>query len=347
VAEYVLNAGVLEIAGTFSANQQTNGGTNFFLFNGGTLAAGTFNPTNLWETPGNALVNLGGTLAPGGTGMPGRTVIQGSYVCSNATVLALDLAGTNPAISFTNPGAYYDTVGVAGQAVLNGSLAVSLLNGYVPAATNSFVVLTNGGPLAGAFTNLANGRVAVVNYAGGSFLVATSATSVVLTNFQVLLAQFTPSVTVGTSPLAVVFTNTSLGSITNANWNFGDGATTNTQAGTVTHIYTTAGTNTVSLAISGPAGTNVAQAIIGVTAAVPAAAPVIGSVSLVGTNLILTGTNGTAGEGCVILSTTNLLLPLTNWTALATNSFNQAGQAGFTNPVNRRLPAVYYRLWMH
>jgi PKD repeat protein len=69
-------------------------------------------------------------------------------------------------------------------------------------------------------------------------------------------ANFTASPTNGPAPLNVTFTDTSTGSITNRYWNFGDGGTTNTVAANVTHVYASAGTNTVQLIVSGPAGTS-------------------------------------------------------------------------------------------
>ena len=342
LTEYALNGGLLEVAGTLSANAAAAGGTNLFLFNGGVLAVNTFVTTNLFVAPTNSLVNLGGTLSPGGPGVPGKTIIQGNYICSNATVLAVDIGGTNQANGFTNNANYYDSLSVSGQAVLNGSLAVSLLNGFVPSVTNSFAILTNAA-LSGAFTNVSNGRVPAANYAGGSFQVVTNATGMVLTNFQVLLAQFTPSTTAGPNPLTVIFTNTSVGSYTAAAWNFGDGTTSNTLAATLTHTYLLAGTNPVSLTVSGGAGTNTASTTI-VVAPSSAGPPLINTVLLAGTNLVLTATNGAAGANCVILSTTNLFLPMSSWIALKTNQFNSSGQAGFTNPVNPALPAVYFRL---
>jgi len=71
------------------------------------------------------------------------------------------------------------------------------------------------------------------------------------------VASFTGTPTSGTEPLAVTFSDASTGDITNRLWTFGDGATTNTTATSVTHVYA-AGTYGVTLVASGPggAGTN-------------------------------------------------------------------------------------------
>jgi PKD repeat protein len=67
-------------------------------------------------------------------------------------------------------------------------------------------------------------------------------------------ASFSASLTNGVAPLSVTFADTSTGTITNRFWNFGDGGTTNTASTNVVYQYASAGTNTVSLIVSGPYG---------------------------------------------------------------------------------------------
>src|SRR6266567_4122542 len=69
-------------------------------------------------------------------------------------------------------------------------------------------------------------------------------------------ADFVGAPTIGSWPLSVSFTDNSTGTITNRLWAFGDGTTTNTAATNLSHIYTLAGTSTVTLNVSGPVGTN-------------------------------------------------------------------------------------------
>src|SRR5439155_21381482 len=68
------------------------------------------------------------------------------------------------------------------------------------------------------------------------------------------LARLSGSPTTGFWPLAVNFTDSSSGTITNRSWDFGDGTTTNTAATNLTHTYSGPGTNTVRLTVSGPVG---------------------------------------------------------------------------------------------
>lgn len=343
-----LSGGKLRVKGTISGSQGT-GAQQVFNLTGGILAVTTVNATNLSGAAAPAvqgtLYNLAGTLAPGDMGVPGKTTILGNYACSNAATLAMDIGGTSQAGSFTNLGSYYDFVSVSGNAAVAGSLNVRLLNNYVPATNHSFTILTaSSGGLSGGFTNVVNNRVPVANYAGGSFLVVTTATSVVLTNFQVLLAGFTASATNGTAPLTVTFTNTSIGSITNRSWDFGDGFTTNTAATSLAHTFTTAATNLVTLTISGNAGSSTASLPVVVTGA--SQPPLLGAIKLVDGNLVINGTNGTAGGNYLVLATTNMLLPLANWSVIATNQFGPGGGFIFTNPLAPGAGQGFYRIML-
>jgi autotransporter-associated beta strand protein len=60
------------------------------------------------------------------------------------------------------------------------------------------------------------------------------------------------------------------------------------------------------------------------------------SVTLSGTNLVIHGTNNNVPNTnfhYVVLTSTNIALPLTNWTPVVTNLFNQGGTFDYTNPV--------------
>jgi PKD repeat protein len=70
------------------------------------------------------------------------------------------------------------------------------------------------------------------------------------------VANFTAAPTSGTVPLTVAFTSTSTGNITSYAWTFGDGGTSTAQ--NPTYTYQNAGSYTVSLKVTGPAGTHTA-----------------------------------------------------------------------------------------
>jgi PKD repeat protein len=68
------------------------------------------------------------------------------------------------------------------------------------------------------------------------------------------VAQFSASTTSGLAPLALNFTDGSTGGITSWSWKFGDGQSSSTR--NPAHVYSNAGTYTVSLTVTGPGGTD-------------------------------------------------------------------------------------------
>ena len=73
--------------------------------------------------------------------------------------------------------------------------------------------------------------------------------------------------------------------------------------------------------------------------------PRITNISLSGTTLTISGTNGTANGTYVLLGSTNVALPLSQWTPLLTNSFDGSGNLNLqTNIVNPALPNQFYIL---
>lgn len=139
----------------------------------------------------------------------------------------------------------------------------------------------------------------------------------------------------------VTFVDASAGSITNSEWNFGDGNTVATNASvTLTHSYTTAGTYTVSLTVNGLAGsdTNTQTGLIVVNPS-----PTFGSPVVSANQLVLNGTGGIAGNQYRILSTTNVTLPMASWTPVWTNTFAQDGSYSFTNSALTN-PSTFFRL---
>ena len=72
--------------------------------------------------------------------------------------------------------------------------------------------------------------------------------------------------------------------------------------------------------------------------------PHIVSVGVSGTNIVFSGTNGTPSTSYFVLSSTNVALSLTNWTRIATNTFNSSGNFAFTNAISPNTPQKFYIL---
>lgn len=75
----------------------------------------------------------------------------------------------------------------------------------------------------------------------------------------------------------------------------------------------------------------------------PVGQPQITSLSLSGTQLIMNGFNGASGEQYYLLTSTNLALPLAQWTPIATNTFG-GNSFSVTNAVNAAAPQNFYIL---
>ena len=69
-------------------------------------------------------------------------------------------------------------------ATLGGTLSLSLLNGFSPSPTDTFTVLTAGGGLANAFSNVANNGILFADVGVGSFKVNYGANSLILSEFS-------------------------------------------------------------------------------------------------------------------------------------------------------------------
>ena len=73
--------------------------------------------------------------------------------------------------------------------------------------------------------------------------------------------------------------------------------------------------------------------------------PLFGSIMAgSGANFILSGVGGTNNGTYYVLTTTNLTLPLTNWTLIATNQFDSLGGFIFTNTAQTNAPQQFYIL---
>ena len=77
-----------------------------------------------------------------------------------------------------------------------------------------------------------------------------------------------------------------------------------------------------------------------VASAIP---PFIGGIILTSGNIVISG-NGVPNGNYVVLATTNVALPLIQWTPIATNTFDGSGNFSFTNPVDPNSLQRFYIL---
>lgn len=87
-----------------------------------------------------------------------------------------------------------------------------------------------------------------------------------------------------------------------------------------------------------------ASGTISVVTVVPPPPPVFSAVGLFDGAFVFGGTGGVANADFYLLGTTNLANPLTNWTRLLTNQFDNNGNFNFTNTLNPDWPQIFYRL---
>ena len=205
-------------------------------------------------------------------------------------------------------------IAVTGNLTLDGTLNIADAGGFT---ANTYTLFTYGGTLT---TNGSPGILSIGTTPDPTmgYTVDISSSGVVnlVTFFLPPVAGFNTSPTNGIAPLAVTFTDTSTETITNRHWDFGDGTTTNTVATNVVHDYNVAGTWTVQLIVSGPAGSSTNTQVNAILVAPPC-------------NFMLSTTNAsfgvTGGGGTITVTTyTNACA----WTAGSNASWIQIAGGG-------------------
>lgn len=60
--------------------------------------------------------------------------------------------------------------------------------------------------------------------------------------------------------------------------------------------------------------------------------------------IVMSGSGGPTNGNYFLLTTTNVALPASNWSRIATNQFDAAGNFNLTNTPNSNAPQTFYRL---
>jgi PKD repeat protein len=155
--------------------------------------------------------------------------------------------------------------------------------------------------------------------------------------------QFTTSPTNAPVGLPVQFNSTNVDSdgsaITQWSWSFGDTTTSTVQ--NPSHAYGTAGSFFPALTVTNSLGLTLGAS--GPSIAISPSS-VVSGISLSGTNLVINGINGVSGLTYYVLTSTNLALPLSQWTPVATNVWSANGSFNLTvtNTVNPGVPQQFY-----
>ena len=76
----------------------------------------------------------------------------------------------------------------------------------------------------------------------------------------------------------------------------------------------------------------------------PPQPPSFATVTFSGGDLVFSGSNGVPGTSYHVLESTNLALPLPDWTRLLTNVFDENGGFSFTNAIDPGEPRQFFRL---
>jgi hypothetical protein len=72
--------------------------------------------------------------------------------------------------------------------------------------------------------------------------------------------------------------------------------------------------------------------------------PRINNVTIINGNFIFSGTNGPGSGTYYVLTSTNVALPISQWTSIFTNTFLGNGAFSITNPITGGNPQQFYLL---
>src|SRR5262249_12521465 len=77
---------------------------------------------------------------------------------------------------------------------------------------------------------------------------------------------------------------------------------------------------------------------------VSASKPAFTNLLVAGTNLIFLGSGGRPNSNYIVLTATNVSLPIGFWVTSATNKFDSNGNFIFTNAISPAVPQKFYRI---
>jgi autotransporter-associated beta strand protein len=351
-------SGALSDNGAFIYNSSAQQSISSGIYGAGTLTqsgSGTLTLSGLNGYTGATIIGSNSVLIIGGSGFLGNSdyetnitnygtftydstysqvlggIISGSgaLIQEGASTLTLTAANTyTGATSITGGG----TLALSGSGSINNSTAISIAAGAtfdVSALSSSTYTLS--GSTALSATGSATVAATINGQPGG----------VVNLGSQPISLTFTPQATNGDAGHQAL--NISQGALT-LNGNrisvknsgasaLGTGTYTliNVPSGTINGSATLAGVSGAGLQAGTSASLSVSGGSLNLVVAV---VPAINSFTFSGGNLVFSGTNGPENGAYYVLTSTNLALPLSNWTSIATNTFSPTGAFSVTNAVS-------------
>jgi fibronectin-binding autotransporter adhesin len=172
-----VGTGTLTLSGANSFTGLTNVNAGKLLVNGS--IPGPLHVGNGATLGGNGTIGGAVTVDPGGIVSPGNspgTISLGSLTLGSDTNLYIEIGGTTA-------GTTYDSINSTGNIVLGGTLNISLTNGFIPSAGNTFMILNAGGTVTGAFSNIASGARLYAADGSGSFIVSFTGNNIALSSY--------------------------------------------------------------------------------------------------------------------------------------------------------------------
>jgi autotransporter-associated beta strand protein len=268
---------------------------------------------NAANTYSGTTVVSGGTLQLYGSGFDGSIANSTNISVSSGAIL--DVSGRSD-----------QTLTIASSHTLSGGVGT---NG--PGAINGILVISAGATLSPGTSPTNTGVLAVSSNATlqGTTIMSLNAA----TNANDELGAY--AITYGGSLLVTNFAGTITNGQTFQLFVASNGVYNSGSFSSITLPAATGLTWTTNLYVNGSIVANVASTT--------PAQPHITSITLSGTTLIISGTNGTDGLQYEVLSGTNVAVPVSNWTSIATNTFT-SGNFSVTNTVSAGTPQSFFTI---
>ncbi|HTA95048.1 MAG TPA: autotransporter-associated beta strand repeat-containing protein, partial [Verrucomicrobiae bacterium] len=349
---------------TASANAQanmTNGTAAIFNFNGGTLVAKT-SAANFFAgstvapiIPIQAFINLGANIDDGGNAITIGEPLQHDPSLGNNLDGGLAKLGSGTLTLIAGSTYTGDTTISNGTLALSGNGSISNSDNIfvndgaildVSARVNSTLTLATNQMLSG--DGAVKGNVIIANGAtlspGTSLGILSFSNNLTLNGGSTTIIEMDASA--ATNDVAQVAGTLTYGGtlmLTNLNGNFSAGQSFKLfNAGN----YVGAFTNIIPVIPDVNLAWNTNQLNSGIISIVsqPTSPPHLNGISVGGNNFIFSASGGVPDWACLILASTNVAAPLSQWQPVATNNFDGDGNFNFTNTADPNVPQTFYML---